>query len=241
LGIVFLLGIFYLPNGLYFLADLHKKANVRLIDECSIRKYLERSDCDLVELLSRRLAGGTEEIHANFSQNSLVKQRDSKTEPTEDESEIAPTCSVPLYINSCEMPIFRLNAKFTFLLTYLTPCGFRFGLSQQNAQWIWSSPLNEIKILGCVWVIVWCYSASPSLPPRTQLLAPPSCISPFFTSLRAKSGGQIKNNTASTCSTTEIFYLERMIRPPFTPKIIFFYETQICIAVFTNSSHFILF
>jgi hypothetical protein len=28
----------------------------------------------------------------------------------------------------------------------------RLGRSQQNAQWIWSSPLTDVRIIGCVWV-----------------------------------------------------------------------------------------
>jgi hypothetical protein len=40
-----------------------EKVNVGLSGECTVRKYLERSICDLVEVLSRRLAADTEEIH----------------------------------------------------------------------------------------------------------------------------------------------------------------------------------
>jgi hypothetical protein len=30
---------------------------------------------------------------------------------------------------------------------------FRLGRSQYNAHWVWSSPLTEMRIVGCVWVI----------------------------------------------------------------------------------------
>jgi hypothetical protein len=46
--------------------------------------------------------------------------------------------------------------KFMTLQGYCcsyTPCVFRLCRCQQNAQRIWSSPLNEIGILGCVWNI----------------------------------------------------------------------------------------
>jgi hypothetical protein len=40
----------------------------------------------------------------------------------------------------------------------------RLGHCHHNAQWIWSGPINEIRIVRCVWAIMESYSASPSLP-----------------------------------------------------------------------------
>jgi hypothetical protein len=35
------------------------------------------------------------------------------------------------------------------LFVYIVPV-FRPGCSQQNAQWIWSYPFTEIRIVGCI-------------------------------------------------------------------------------------------
>jgi hypothetical protein len=56
---------------------------------------------------------------------------------------------------------------------------FRPGHSQQNEQQIWSSPLTEIRFVGCVWVNQ----------TKGQLLPLPHYILPYFSSYTAQRQG----------------------------------------------------
>jgi hypothetical protein len=69
--------------------------------------------------------------------------------------------------------------------------------SQQNSQWIWSSPLTEIRTAGCAWVVTEHYnSASHSLPADTAPI-----YLPYFPSfpLTRNSDARSRNTDCSRC------------------------------------------